>query len=277
MNIFLTGGNGLVGMEIQKLTDVIAPSHSELDITDRNSVFKAIKSSKPDCIVHCAATTNVDKCETEQESAWANNVLGTKNIADICKETGAHLIFFSSDYIFNGKRGLYNENDRPDPINFYGTTKLEGEKLVSQLKRYTILRTSVIYGTGRQNFVTWVIDSLKNAKEVGIVTDQYNSPTLNTDIAAAACAMAKKGLYGIYHCSGPERINRYYFAIKIADVFGLDTSLIRPARTADLKQAAKRPADSSLKIEKLSGTGIQMSDVRAGLKKLKLKLDMLKC
>lgn len=269
MKIFLTGGSGLVGIEIKKIMDVIAPSHLELDMGDRSAVFSAIKTSKPDCVIHCAALTNVDRCEVEKENAWMNNVLGTKNIADACKETGAHLIFFSTDYVFDGAKGLYMESDVKNPLNFYGQTKLIGEWLVSQLEKHTILRPSVIYGAGRQNFVTWVIDSLKNGRAISVVTDQYNSPTLNIDIAHAVKTLAEKGMYGVYHCAGDERINRYDLAIKIADAFQLDPSLIRSACTADLKQCARRPKDSSLSMEKIKGAGIKMSNIETGLKKMK--------
>jgi len=162
-------------------------------------------------------------------------------------------MYISTDYVFNGEKGYYKEDDLPDPINYYGLTKLKGEDVVKKIcNNFVIARTSVIYGVNKINFVLWVIDQLKKKKQVNIVKDQYVSPTLNIDLAEQILGLIEKDARGIFHTSGGERINRYYFTMIIADVFGLDKKLINPVRMKDMKWHAKRPADSSLDVSKIS-------------------------
>jgi len=224
-----------------------------LDITDEKMVRKTIKELTPDVIVHAAAFTNVDKCETEQKTAFEINANGTKNIATGAYDVHAKLVSISTDYVFDGEKGNYRENDKTNPVNYYGLTKLEGEKMVMHhCDNFVIARTSVVYGSHKKNFATWMIEELKQENPIHIVTDQWVSPTLNLDLAEQVLALIEKDKTGIFHTAGAERISRYDFALKLAEVFDFDYSLIRPATASNMNWIAKRPVDSSLDVTKIS-------------------------
>jgi dTDP-4-dehydrorhamnose reductase len=265
--LLVTGASGLLGSKIVGLaredyeviplhnTNSLHPNSLKLDITNQNQVFNLFNKLKPDAAIHTASETNVDKCETEKKLAWEVNVDGTRNIAEACQTSGAKLLYISTDYVFNGKKGNYNEEDEPNPINYYGVTKLEGENQVIQhCKNYAILRTSVLYGwhPWKQNFATWAINELKQNKEITVVEDHYNTPTLADNLAEMAIEAIPKDLQGVYHACGSERIGRYEFARQIARAFDLNQNLIRPIKMEQLTAwIAKRPRDSSLNTDKI--------------------------
>ncbi len=211
--------------------------------------------------------TDVDYCEDHREAALAANAHGTKNIVDAALKTGSKVVYVSTDYVFDGARGMYREDDAVSPISVYAYTKLLGEYYVKDLPGYVIARTSVVYGNARQNFVSWVRDSLRQGTEVKIFTDQYASPTLALDCAGAISALLRNDASGIFHTAGSERISRYEFARKIALLYGLDESLIRPTTSDAMKQKAKRPMDSSLDVSKISRYH-RMLNVIEGLRKM---------
>jgi dTDP-4-dehydrorhamnose reductase len=199
--------------------------------------------------------TDVDNCERNKNLAWKINVEGTRNVVEAVRATDAFLIYISTDYVFNGKTGLYKESDAPDPINYYGFTKLEAEKIVENVAdEYCVARTSVVYGStpaaGKVNFALWLLSKLKRNEQTRIVTDQWNSPTLNTNLAEMTLEIIKRNLAGTFHLSGATRINRYDFAKQIAISFNLDLNLIYPAKSAEFSWAAERPKDSSLDTAK---------------------------
>jgi len=265
--MLVTGASGLLGNKIvehakndYKLVPIYktTPLHSnslKLDITDAVEVSNLFSRFKPTVVIHTASETNVDKCETEKVHAWKVNVEGARNIADACQKVNAKLVAISTDYVFDGEKGLYTEEDTPNPINYYGVTKLEGEKqVINYCKNYAILRTSVLYGwhPWKQNFATWVINKLRQQQEINIVEDHYNTPTLADNLAEMALEVAEKDLQGLYHASGNERISRYEFAKKIAETFGLNSDLIKPVKTSQMAAwTAKRPRDSSLDTGKI--------------------------
>ncbi len=265
--LLVTGASGLLGSKIVKITRgnyKVIPLYSskplnsnslKLDITEREQVFSLFKKVKPDIVVHAASETNVDECETEKEHAWKVNVDGTRNIAHACNKAGAKLIYISTDYVFDGEKGNYQEHDKPNPINYYGFTKLEGEKqVINTCKNHVILRTSVLYGwhPWKQNFATWIINQLKQNKEITVVEDHYNTPTLADNLAKITIEVVQKDLQGLYHASGSERISRYEFAKQIAKTFNLDSNLIKPIKMSQLTAwIAKRPRDSSLNTDKI--------------------------
>jgi dTDP-4-dehydrorhamnose reductase len=265
--LLVTGASGLLGnkiVEFAKNDYTLIPLHKteplhsnslKLDITDTTEVLSLFSDLKPDVIIHTASETNVDKCETEKEEAWKINAEGTHNITIACSQIGAKLIYISTDYVFDGEKGLYTEKDKPNPINFYGVSKLEGEHHVIQhCENYVILRTSVLYDwhPWKQNFVTWVINQLKQNKEITVVEDHYNTPTLADNLAEITIETVQKDLKGLYHASGSERISRYEFAKQIAKIFNLNQSLIKPIKMSQLTAwVAKRPKDSSLNTEKI--------------------------
>ncbi len=283
MNILVTGGNGLVGRYIARQdSSVISSSHNALDITNKNAATKAI-SKDVDCVIHCAAITDVDYCETHTEEAENVNAIGTKNVAEACKAIGAKLIYLSTDFVFDGTKGMYTEEDKPNPISVYSETKLKGEEFAKIADKWVVVRTSVVYGNEqidangrhgtRKKFVNWAINELSSNRKIRAIYDEYNSPTYAGDLAAALLQLAKTEFTGIVHYAGSERISRYDFALKIAEVFDKDKSLIEKIRSEDLKRAAKRPKDCSLSIKKAQSMGIQMSDVKHGLEKMKSELE----
>ena len=264
--VLITGASGLLGRKLVKVlsegyevipthnTHAVHPDSIRMDIVDRNEVARVLSAVKPELVVHAAAETNVDKCETNRELAWSVNAEGTRNIALACGKIGARLVYISTDYVFDGEKGLYGEKDGANPVNYYGVTKLEGEGFVRELcEDFIIARTSVLYGwhPSRANFATWVIDSLRNGKRISVVEDQHNSPTLADHLAEMIQMILKVPGSEIYHTAGGERISRYSFALKIAEAFNLNKALILPAKVADLAWAAKRPRDSSLCIDKI--------------------------
>jgi len=263
MRVLVTGGSGLLGSKIAEIAkdrgyDVISgyvdhrPQIGEglkLDLTDPDDVRRKILDSDADLVFHAAALTNVDKCEVEQDLATKINVRGTELVRDAARDLGAFLVYASTDYVFDGNRGRYREDDSTNPINHYGQTKLLGEGGCD-----CVARTCVIYGSrpasGKVNFALWLIEKLSGGEEVRIVTDQYITPTLNTNLAKMMLEAGERRLSGIWHMAGATRISRYDFAHEIARDFGLDPGLIIPANMSEMKWKARRPADSSLDTSK---------------------------
>ena len=268
MTILITGSNGLLGQQLSataikrglsvqcadKDDAVNRENFVQLDLTDEDAVLSACKRLRPDTIINCAAITDVDLCERDKELASSVNSEAALYLAKSSKTIGAHLIHVSTDYVFDGKKGLYREEDEPTPINHYGTSKLQGETYVkSTAKSWSIARTSVLFGWGREkrpNFATWVIKGLRNRNRLNVVTDQLASPTLNTNLAEMLLELAERRLQGIYHLAGSDRIDRFSMAIKIADEFYLDKTLLTPVNSDSINWFARRPKDSSLNVEK---------------------------
>jgi dTDP-4-dehydrorhamnose reductase len=286
MRILVTGSSGLLGSKVvDKLSKIyeVIPTYAtkkiyensvKLDICFPNEVKEIFNKYKPDITIHAAAITNVDACEIDKETAWLTNAIGTKNIAEACKEFNSKLIYISTDYIFDGEKGMYKEDDKPNPINYYGLTKLQGENFVKEIcKDWLILRPSTLYGKHdfKKCFATWVIEELKQNKKLKIATDQFTSPTLTDDLVEIILKLIEKDEKGIFHASGRERISRYEFAMKIAEVFNLDKNLIQPVKMCDLEWKAKRPKDSSLDVTKISKIKKPLN-IQEGLEILKKEL-----
>ena len=271
LRFLVTGGSGLLGSKVAEKAvleghkvfsgfnqnEAKAGSSVKLDLTDRANVVEVFCSVKPEVVVHCGAITNVDLCEVNRELAWKVNVEGTKHVAELSLEHEAFLVYVSTDYVFSGEKGMYIETDETGPINFYGKTKLEGEKIVQELvPEWCVARPSVIYGAvpaaGKINFVLWVIEKLRKGEQIKIITDQCISPTLNTSLAEMILEVVQRRLIGVYHLAGATAVNRYDFACLIAEVFGLDKGLIEPASSGDMRWTAERPKDTSLVVDKAS-------------------------
>jgi len=273
LKLLITGASGLYGSKLAELATARnyavysgysrdqpafgVPIH--FDVSDKSRVEEVFKKVNPDVVVHAAALTDVDKCEIDKELAWKINVEGIRNISEAVNVSRAFLVYISTDYVFNGETGQYKETDRVDPINYYGFTKMKAEGLVKDLvAEYCIARASVIYGStpaaGKINFALWVLNKLKKNEQAKIVTDQWNSPTLNTNIADMTLEIIERKLTGIFHLSGATRINRYDFAKQIAERFNLNSNLISPAISAEFSWVAKRPRDSSLDTSKAQQT-----------------------
>jgi dTDP-4-dehydrorhamnose reductase len=290
VKLLVTGANGLLGTRICQLATKqnyeVYSVHSQhasqfgttikLDITDGTALKQLFDKTKPDVVVHSAALSDVDKCEQEKDLAWKINVESTSNIAQLCHEHNCFLVYVSTDYVFNGEKGNYKETEQTAPINNYGLTKLKGEQEIKKSKaEYCIARTSVIYGSnpaaGKVNFALWLIEKLRKKEETKIVTDQWNSPTLNTHLAEMILEIVEKRITGTFHLAGATRVSRYEFAQKIAETFDLDENLLHPTSSEKMSWIAKRPRDTSLDVEKakqtLNNKPLQISEALSRLKK----------
>lgn len=247
----------------------------KMNIANRVSVEKVVDKFQPDIILNLAAMTNVDGCELDDQGAQAINVNGVKHLRE---NFGGHFIQISTDYIFDGKRGPYGEDDDPHPLNVYGRTKLEAEQwLMEYGGNLTILRTNVVYGyTNRTeaSFVKWIVDSLGTGEKIKVVDDQWNNPTWAESLAQVIRVVINNKESGLFNYGGAELITRLDFSRIIATVFELDTSLITPITTAELNQPAQRPLKSGLKIEKIKKRlGIKTQSVENCLLKIRSELD----
>lgn len=258
MKILITGGNGFLGNYLvnyfSKHFDVIAAYHKQIpnpnkkhihiDIIDKDSL-KKVEQLKPNMIIHCAAMKDVLICEKNKEQCYNVNVNGTKSIIDVCKKINAKLIYISTDYVFKGDQGNYKEGDIKEPTTVHGKSKSEAEDLIIDSNiNYTICRTAGIYSFLGNNFLTFILNKLRNNEEINAFTNIYNTPTYIKDFAETISVIIKKDKKGIFNIAGKERINRYNFAKKIAKIFNLDESLIKEDIDSSI-----RPKDLSLNTE----------------------------
>jgi dTDP-4-dehydrorhamnose reductase len=272
MDILITGASGLLGSKIAEIAaekfniysgyNTHLAQYGEpvfLDITEPKIVKQVFKLTSPDVVIHCAALTSVDYCERNPELAYHINVNGTKNITTYAENTDSYLIHVSTDYVFDGQNGDYKEHDQPNPINTYGKTKLESEKIIQESNiDCCIARTCVIYGdrpaAGKENFVLWIMNSLEEGKQVNIITDQIISPTYNRNLAEMLIEISHRRLRGIYHLAGASYLNRYVFSNMVAEEFNLNEELINPVTSSAMNWDAQRPKKSTLNTEKARQT-----------------------
>ena len=289
MKLLVTGASGLLGTRICQLAAKqnyeVFSAHSEhkpqfgvpikLNITDSTALKQVFDKTRPDVVVHSAALSDVDKCEKEKGLAWKINVESTSNIAQLCHRHNCFLVYVSTDYVFNGVKGDYKETEQTAPINNYGLTKLKGEEEIKKSRaEYCIARASVIYGSipaaGKVNFALWLIEKLGKKEETKTVTDQWNSPTLNTNLAEMILEIIEKRKTGTFHLAGATRLSRHEFAQNIAETFNLDQNLLRPTSSEKMPWIAKRPRDTSLNVDKakqiLKNKPLQISEALSRLK-----------
>jgi dTDP-4-dehydrorhamnose reductase len=223
--------------------------------------------------------TNVDLCETNREMAWKTNVTAVENVTHAAKMTGARIIHFSTDYVFDGTNGPYAESDRPNPLSYYGRTKLASENLLTTAEiPHTIVRTMVLYGVGngvKVNFALWLLKNLSEEKPIKVVDDQLGNPTLADDLAYAVLKIIELERTGMYHIAGHDIVSRYEFAVQFADIFGFDKKMITPVKTSSIKQAAPRPLKSGLiTLKAETDLGIKISGAAQGLRVFKNQLEV---
>ncbi|MBT7896083.1 MAG: SDR family oxidoreductase [Flavobacteriales bacterium] len=277
MIYLITGSNGLLGQKLlKKLKDfnfeVIATSkgknrnfdsesytYESLDITDKDEVNRVLNLYKPNVIFNTAAMTNVDLCEDEMDNCDKLNTFSVAYLADAALSIDAHLIHISTDFIFDGKKDLYSEEDPPNPLSYYGKSKLEAEKLLYNHNcNWSILRTIVIYGVGKKlnksNIVLWAKDQLENHNQIKIIDDEFRAPTFAEDLAQACINTALKKEYGIFHVSGKELMSIYEIVESIANFYNFDKSLIKRIKSKELNQKAKRPKKTSFNLLKAKNT-----------------------
>lgn len=260
MKIALTGSDGMLGQDIQKVfTDVelINFTLNDFDITDPGKTLSAIKEAKPDYLIHPAAYTDVDGCENDHLTAYRINAVGTKNVTLACKEIDCPVIYISTDYVFDGlKKEPYIESDIPNPVNEYGLSKLRGEQFVSSLTdSFYIVRTSWLYGKNGKNFVETISRLLLEKDEISVIKDQIGSPTYTYDLAIKLRELIGKG-YGTYHITNSSKCSWYEFALGIAALKQSETKII-PITSNEYKLPARRPSYSVLANTMLKQAGIK--------------------
>lgn len=254
MKLLITGANGQLGSELLRLAkqdaleqEAVGVDLPELDLTKLTAFRHCAAAHKPDIIINCAAYTNVDKCETDKDTAYAVNALGARNVAIVAAELGAKLIHISTDYVFDGQGNeAKREWDIPAPKSAYGDTKLAGENYVRQFcKRSFIVRTAWLYGYTGSNFVKTILNAAKQGRPLRVVNDQIGNPTNAADLAKHLLELAETEEYGIYHCTNNGECSWYDFACEFLRRSGLQYE-IEPCATDEFPRPAKRPAYSSL-------------------------------
>ena len=289
MKILVTGANGLLGQKLTILLDrqdgiyTIATTRKAinyslahatfriLDVTDQKQTEEVMLDVKPDVVIHTAAMTQVDQCETERQACWDANVNGVENLVKACEKINAFLVHVSTDFIFDGSYGPLDETAIPKPVNYYGESKLAGEKVVMKSHlNWAILRTVLVYGItedmSRSNIVLWVKKNLEEGKSINVVNDQWRTPTLAEDLAMGCFLAAKKKAKGVFHISGEKMMTPYDIAMETADFFDLDKSLIKQTDSSKFKQPAARPLKTGFIIEKAKRElGYQPHSFREGL------------
>ena len=262
MKFLVTGVSGQLGHDIVKelinrgYNDYMAPTVKEMDITNEITVNKIISSYKPDVIFHCAAYTAVDKAEENREICYNVNVNGTKNIVEEKKKNGAKVVYISTDYVFDGsKNDVYVEEDMTNPINYYGYTKLCGEKLVEELNSYLIVRISWVFGINGNNFIKTMLNLSEIKEKISVVSDQIGSPTYTEDLSKLLIDMVEKNKTGLFNATNQGYCSWYEFAKYIFEINNKDI-IVDPILTKDYKTIAKRPLNSRLSKKKLELEGL---------------------
>ncbi len=280
MKILGTGLSGLVG---SKVVELLNGSHefefSDTDITDKEAIGEKINNSNASVVLHLAAKTDVDGCEKDKilgvnGDAWKINVEGTRHIAEACEKSNKKLIYISTDFVFDGeKESAYSEEDKPNPVNWYATTKYEGEKIVQNSKlTWIIARLAYPYGANfqKKDFVRNLISLFENKEPLSMVTDHIMTPTFIDDIAFALDKLLKNDSRGIVHVVGSSFVSPYEAAMKVAEVFNFDKTLIKTiTRKEFFKDRAPRPFRVAIKNDKIRKQGIKMKTFEEGLREIK--------
>ena len=272
--ILITGSNGLLGQKLiqffsqqsdynvigcsrgeNRITSIDNFTYYNVDITDKNKFTEILHAEKPSIIINCAAMTNVDLCEEKKEECDNINVDVLKNMVLFCKKNNTKLIHLSTDFIFDGNKGFYKEEDTPNPVNYYGESKLKSENIiVENLTNYAIIRTILVYGTtentNRGNIVSWVKNNLEAGKKINVVNDQFRMPTLVDDLLKAIALIVQKDAVGIFHISSNELLSIYEIALLVADAYKLNTQQITAIPSSKLNQKAKRPLKTGFNLHK---------------------------
>lgn len=271
--ILITGSNGLLGQKLIKflidknkyyiygvsrgenrLQNKEGYTYYNIDITDKVKLTEFINNIQPNFIIHTAAMTNVDQCELNKKECDLINVNTVKHIVEICKKQNIHLIHISTDFIFDGKKGYYKEEDIPNPISYYGLSKLKSEQIILDANiKYTILRTILVFGLTdelKNNIVLWVKNNIENKQQINVVTDQLRMPTFVDDLAKACIYAVENKVEGIFNVSTNKLMSIFEISLEIADTFNLDKSFINPIPTSLLDQPAKRPPITGFDLKK---------------------------
>ncbi|MEY4383679.1 MAG: dTDP-4-dehydrorhamnose reductase [Bacteroidota bacterium] len=274
MKVLITGSNGLLGQKLvqlltqqdqvqliatavgeNRLPNKVGYTYESMDITDPLAIQTVFDKHQPTHVIHTAAMTNVDQCEEDPAGCEILNIKAVDFLVQVCKKHDAFLCHLSTDFIFDGEKGPYDELAKPNPISIYGESKLKAEEIVMQSGiRWSIARTVLVYGIvadmSRTNIILWVKKSLEDGKEIKVVTDQFRTPTLAEDLAMGCWLIIKQEAEGVFNISGKDFLTPYEMAIKTADFFHLDKSLIQQADSSTFTQKAKRPPRTGFDISK---------------------------
>lgn len=272
--ILVTGSNGLLGQKITERIlavpnfNLIATSkgadrfpqpgayqYVSMDILDPQNVQEVLQQFKPDAVIHTAAMTNVDTCQAQQQSAYDLNVEAVKTLVDACETLNIHFVHLSTDFIFDGAAGPYDESALPNPLSYYGETKVASEAVVKAAKcPWTIIRTILVYGIvgdmSRSNIVLWAKGALEKGAPINVVNDQWRMPTLAEDLADACLLAVEKQAQGVFHISGKDMMSVVEIVRRVAAYWNLDDSLITEVSGDSLKQSARRPARTGFILDK---------------------------
>ncbi|RYM32395.1 SDR family oxidoreductase [Brumimicrobium glaciale] len=272
--VLITGSNGLLGQKLVKYFQehnieflATAPNENKLsfcpnknfailDITNMVKIEEVIQSFNPTHIINTAAMTNVDACEEQETECFNVNAIGVANIIEEIEGTDIHLIQISTDFIFDGKKKLYAEEDTPNPLSNYGKSKWRGEEVIfeSGYNNFTILRTSIVYGVGEKlnkgNIFSWAINELRAGKDLNIVNDQFRTPTFVDDLVQACAKVVDSNEFGVYNIAGGELLSMHEYIVKVANYVGADVKKVHAITSEKLNQKAQRPISSGLDIDK---------------------------
>lgn len=264
MKILVTGATGMLGWELTRALDAKHQLFGlcrtgtsgmiemiNADVSDKSSLCASIQRINPDLVIHAAAQSNVDACESDPEAAWRINAIGTRNVALACQRFDTEMVYISTDLVFSGSEMPpegYTEFDPPCPVNVYGRTKLQGELFVQQLlRRWYIVRPSWMFGSRRENFVSSTVSTLVSGGTVKAADDMVSSPSYAADVAVAISQLVGTGRYGTWHITNSGVVSRYDVALEVARVIGTPTSLIQKVTIPALRFAAPRPGRSGLR------------------------------
>lgn len=280
--IVVTGAKGQLGFDVVKELEarnipVSGIGRSNLDITDKAAVLKYFELHNPEAVIHCAAYNFVDKAEDDKENCNLVNIKGTENIALACKRTNAKLMFFSTDYVFNGdKIGEYEVDDRKKPLSFYGQSKsLAEDKITEILDQFFILRISWLFGTNGGNFVKTMLKLSETKEKINVVNDQIGSPTYTKDLAKLVCDMIVTEKFGTYHATNEGFCSWAEFAEKIFEFTGKNT-VVNLVNSTDYSSKAKRPLNSKLSKKSLYNAGFsRLPDWDGALRRFLKELEQL--
>lgn len=285
MKILLTGGSGFFGWNFCKTLrfkheiSAFYFQHElflekckfyKVDIRDRGLVFEMVKKIQPEVVVHAGAITSVQLCEQDRELAHSVNVEGTKNLLDASAEVGAKFIYISTDLVYSGDGSYFTEDTPPEPKSYYAQTKLEGEEIVKSYDNYIILRLALMYGWGNvftNSFSDWLHTELRAKRKVKVFVDQFRSPIYVVDAVMAIDELISKDVKNdVFNLGGSERISRYDFALKFADVFGYPRDLVVPVPMDSVKTYLAKAKDCSLNISKIQSIlSFKLKNVDEGL------------
>ena len=266
LKFLVTGSAGLIGHQVVKdlseTHEVFScynkskPEHGniiKMDLLNHEMISNVMSEKKPDVVIHLGAMTAVDLCDAQQDNALKINSQATEILAKECSKINSFMVYVSTDYVFDGNTGMYEENDTTNPLGFYGKSKLLGEKSIQNFSsNWCIARTSTPFGLHptKKSFPIWVIENLQKQKQIDVLTDQFTSPTYVPSLSRMLIEISERHLTGIIHVAGASKISRYEMASLVSDKLGLDGKLLREISINDIKWEAQRPKDSSLNVSK---------------------------